>query len=266
MTVLLGDDALAFVQARGEFLNRDANVLTRAQGLLLDYHFALEQAARSWSGQTLPFNGTGGVWRRAAIELGGGWRGETLTEDWEQSYLARLKGARGTFLTSVTAAGELPERLRPLLSQQRRWAKGIGQVAWKILPRAFATEPSVRSSERLLAVYPLGAVGSDIERSRRAICLRSPLCCSIRRLPGDLLAATGFTYAVTFWVVVAMMWGGSRAAGRDPSIAQFAEDIVPVIVACALRQLGAVLVDALDRHGPPRRVCAHAKARAASRF
>jgi hypothetical protein len=42
-----------------------------------------------------------------------------------------------------------------------------------------------------------------------------------------LLAATGFTYAVTFWVVVAMMWGGSRAAGRDLSIGRFAEDIVP---------------------------------------
>ena len=228
MTVLLGDDALAFVQARGDFLNRGANVLTRAQGLFLDYHFALEQAARSWSGQTLPFNGTGGVWRRAAIELGGGWRGETLTEDWEQSYLARLKGARGTFLTSVTAAGELPERLQPLLSQQWRWAKGIGQVAWKILPRAFAPS-QVPVSERLRAVYPLIQwVLTLAFTAGYLFAIPAMLLSPAAVLP--LGAAFGLAYAATFWVVVAMMWGGGRAAGRDPSIAQFAEDIVPVML------------------------------------
>jgi cellulose synthase/poly-beta-1,6-N-acetylglucosamine synthase-like glycosyltransferase len=135
MAVLLSDAHIAFAQARMDFLNPDVNVLTRAQALLLNQHYALEQPTRSWSGQALPFNGTCGVWRRKAIELGGGWRGETLTEDWELSYHARLKGLNGVFISSVAAAGELPTDWRSWATQQNRWATGTGQVAWKMVPR-----------------------------------------------------------------------------------------------------------------------------------
>jgi len=134
MTVLLADETLAFVQARIDFLNADENVLTRAQTILLDYHLGFEQATRSWADQLLPFNGTCGVWRRAAIEAAGGWDGRILLEDWDLSLRARLAGWRGTFLTSVTAAGELPTGWRAWMLQQRRWATGIGQVVWKSLP------------------------------------------------------------------------------------------------------------------------------------
>jgi cellulose synthase/poly-beta-1,6-N-acetylglucosamine synthase-like glycosyltransferase len=134
MAVLLSDSRLAFVQARAEFLNRNENALTRAQAAELDAHYAFEQATRSWAGLPLPFNGTGGIWRRAAIEAGGGWQGKTLAEDMELSYAAWLKGWRGIFLTSLAVPGELPADRKSWMSQQDRWLTGSAQVIRAVLP------------------------------------------------------------------------------------------------------------------------------------
>jgi hypothetical protein len=78
---LVADSGLAYVQARWGHANRTKNWLTRAQGMLLDAHFAVEQEARFRAGLPMSFNGTAGVWSRAAIDNGGGWTGDTLTED-----------------------------------------------------------------------------------------------------------------------------------------------------------------------------------------
>ena len=134
MAVLLAEPKLAFVQARPDFLNARASMFTRAQAIILDYHYGIEQTMRSWSGPAVPFNGTCGIWRRAAIEAGGGWRGDTLTEDWDLTYRALLKGWRGLFMATVTVPGELPVKWSAWFSQQKRWATGVGQVAWRILP------------------------------------------------------------------------------------------------------------------------------------
>ena len=42
----------------------------RVQGLILDAHFMIEQRTRANLGWLFQFNGTGGIWRRAAIDLG----------------------------------------------------------------------------------------------------------------------------------------------------------------------------------------------------
>lgn len=128
MAALLSDPKLAFVQARAEFLNRNENALTRTQALELDAHYGVEQATRSWAGLPLPFNGTCGIWRRAAIEAGGGWQGKTIAEDMELSYAAWLKGWRGIFVTGVVVPGELPADRKTWRSQQDRWITGTGQV------------------------------------------------------------------------------------------------------------------------------------------
>ena len=57
---LLNDPDLALVQGRWEHLNRHANLLTAAQSLGIDGHFAIEQGARAWSGLAMNFNGTCG--------------------------------------------------------------------------------------------------------------------------------------------------------------------------------------------------------------
>ncbi|HVT54737.1 MAG TPA: glycosyltransferase [Xanthobacteraceae bacterium] len=134
MPALLSDARCAFVQARAEFLNRDENALTRIQALELDAHYAVEQATRSWAGLPLPFNGTCGIWRRAAIEAGGGWQGKTLAEDMELSYAAWLKGWRGIFITALAVPGELPAGRKEWASQQDRWLTGSAQVIRGFLP------------------------------------------------------------------------------------------------------------------------------------
>jgi cellulose synthase/poly-beta-1,6-N-acetylglucosamine synthase-like glycosyltransferase len=224
MAVLLTDPSLAFVQARPDFLNIDTNLLTRSQTLLLDYHYAVEQATRSWSGQALPFNGTCGVWRRTAIELGGGWRGETLTEDWELSYHARLKGMRGTFVTSVTAAGELPADLPTWMTQQQRWSKGTGQVAWKMLPQALAARAG-SARERFNAIFPL--LQWFLNTTFTATYLFA--IPAMLLLPSTALwlgVSVYVVYAISFWVMFATMLTGSKAAGRHRPLWRFAVEVI----------------------------------------
>src|SRR5947209_3463560 len=137
--VLLADSGLAFVQARWVHANRSRNWLTRAQGLLLDGHFAVEQEARFRAGLPISFNGTAGVWNRRAIEQSGGWTGDTLTEDLDLSIRSALRGWRAAFLSEVEVSGELPESAAAWRAQQARWTKGHTQVARKLLPHILAS-------------------------------------------------------------------------------------------------------------------------------
>ena len=129
---LLADPALGIVQSRWGHLNAEANSLTRAQRLSIDTHFAVEQAARNRSGWLIPFNGTGGVWRRSCIEAAGGWSADTLTEDLDLSYRAQLAGWRSKFLPDVVAPGEIPPQLAAYKQQQARWATGSTQCLLKL--------------------------------------------------------------------------------------------------------------------------------------
>ena len=79
------DPKVGMVQARWGHLNRDYSLLTEVQALLLDGHFIIEHAARNRSGRFFNFNGTAGIWRRAAIDDAGGWQHDTLTEDLDLS-------------------------------------------------------------------------------------------------------------------------------------------------------------------------------------
>jgi cellulose synthase/poly-beta-1,6-N-acetylglucosamine synthase-like glycosyltransferase len=125
----------AFVQTRWEHLNADENLLTKAQSMLLDAHFGVEQTARTRNGLILPFNGTCGVWRREAIEAAGGWQADTLCEDLDLSIRTHLAGWRALYLPEISVPGELPSTLAAWQSQQFRWTKGFIQVAKKLLVR-----------------------------------------------------------------------------------------------------------------------------------
>jgi cellulose synthase/poly-beta-1,6-N-acetylglucosamine synthase-like glycosyltransferase len=128
------DPRVAVVQCRWEHLNRDFSALTETQALMLDGHFVMEHAGRNWSGRFFNFNGTAGIWRRAAIAEAGGWSHDTLTEDMDLSYRAQLKGWRFVYLPEIAAPAELPVEMSAFKSQQFRWAKGSLQVARKLLP------------------------------------------------------------------------------------------------------------------------------------
>lgn len=179
------DPKTGLVQARWEHTNRNASLLTRVQALLLDAHFLVEQAARSRSGRPFKFNGTGGLWRRAAIEDAGGWSADTLTEDLDLSVRAQLRGWRFVFLDDLVAAGELPEDLAAFRSQQRRWVKGSAETSRKLLGAVW-TAPGLTLGARfettvqllLNASYPLALalalltvplVGLGVPRSARTL-------------------------------------------------------------------------------------------------
>jgi cellulose synthase/poly-beta-1,6-N-acetylglucosamine synthase-like glycosyltransferase len=137
--VLLADSGLAFVQARWGHANRAANWLTRVQGLLLDAHFSVEQEARFRAGMPLSFNGSAGVWNRTAIEQGGGWTGDTLTEDLDLSMRCMMQGWRGAMVPDLVVPGELPQTAAAWRAQQARWTKGHAQCARKLLPKIWAS-------------------------------------------------------------------------------------------------------------------------------
>ena len=137
---LVADSRLAFVQARWGHANRNRNWLTRAQGFLLDSHFSVEQEARFRTGLPMSFNGTAGVWSREAIESGGGWTGDTLTEDLDLSMRCALKGWQTAFVFDLEVPGELPETAAAWRAQQARWTKGHAQCARKLLPKIWMSD------------------------------------------------------------------------------------------------------------------------------
>ncbi len=136
---------LACLQGRWSHLNRQESWLTEAQALGIDGHFAIEQGARAWNGLMMNFNGTAGVWRKAAIDDPnvGGWSGDTLTEDLDLSYRAQLAGWRLDYCLDLACPAELPGTVDGLKSQQRRWATGSIQVACKLLPRIWCAKLSL---------------------------------------------------------------------------------------------------------------------------
>ncbi|MBW2527047.1 MAG: glycosyltransferase family 2 protein [Deltaproteobacteria bacterium] len=128
------DPDVGMVQVRWGHINRRYSLLTRIQSLMLDGHFVIEHGARQRSGRFFNFNGTAGIWRRAAISDAGGWEHDTLTEDMDLSYRAQLKGWKFIYLPEVVAPAEIPVEMASFKSQQHRWAKGSIQVARKMLP------------------------------------------------------------------------------------------------------------------------------------
>lgn len=127
------NERVAVVQARWEFANRRSSLLTRFQGIFLDAHFVVEQAARFGNDLFFNFNGTAGMWRRKALEDAGGWSDDTVTEDLDLSYRAQRRGWKFVYLEHYTVPSELPENLTAFKSQQHRWTKGGIQVARKQL-------------------------------------------------------------------------------------------------------------------------------------
>jgi cellulose synthase/poly-beta-1,6-N-acetylglucosamine synthase-like glycosyltransferase len=137
---MFDDPAVGFVQTRWGYLNRDSNILTRAQAVMLDMHFIIDQYTRSHAGLRMNFNGSGGIWRRAAIDTAGGWEADTLTEDLDLSYRAQLRGWRGRYVSDEVCPGELPETLLAFKRQQARWARGSARCTRKLAGRVLRSD------------------------------------------------------------------------------------------------------------------------------
>lgn len=119
------------VQTRWTHLNKNNSLLTHFQAFLLDAHFSVEQKGRNEAGCFINFSGTGGVWRKACMQDAGGWNDDTLTEDFDLSYRAQLKGWQFLYLEEVAVPAELPPLMSALKAQQFRWIKGNAETARK---------------------------------------------------------------------------------------------------------------------------------------
>ena len=153
--LLAADPALGLVQARWSHLNRDMSLLTRAQGIFLDGHFAVEHAGRDHAGLLFNFNGTAGIWRRRAIDEAGGWRADTITEDLDLSYRAQMAGWRFRYEHEVVAPAELPASWTAFRSQQARWVRGSVETARLLVPSVVRC-PRIGLGQRLEALVHLG--------------------------------------------------------------------------------------------------------------
>ena len=148
------DPKIAMVQRRWQHLNQAVSLLTEIQAMMLNGHHLVENRARCAAGHLFNFSGTGGIWRRAAIDDAGGWEHDTITEDLDLSYRAQLRGWRFIYRPDVTTPAELPEEMSAFRAQQYRWAKGTVQTARKHL-RRILNDGGLGVEQRIEAVFHL---------------------------------------------------------------------------------------------------------------
>ncbi len=147
------DARVGMVQSRWGHLNAEHSLLTRAQALMLDGHFGIEQTVRSELGLLWNFNGSAGVWRAACIADSGGWGADTIAEDLDLSYRAQLRGWQMRYLPELAASAEIPTLLVAFKRQQFRWAKGsiqcVRKLGWRLLTAQLSV---VRKAQGLLHI------------------------------------------------------------------------------------------------------------------
>ncbi|KAK6144246.1 hypothetical protein DH2020_021066 [Rehmannia glutinosa] len=130
---LIHNPDIALVQARWRFVNADECMLTRMQEMSLDYHFTVEQEVGSATHAFFGFNGTGGIWRIAAINEAGGWKDRTTVEDMDLAVRAGLKGWKFLYLGDLQVKSELPSTFKAFRFQQHRWSCGPANLFRKMM-------------------------------------------------------------------------------------------------------------------------------------
>jgi cellulose synthase/poly-beta-1,6-N-acetylglucosamine synthase-like glycosyltransferase len=145
---------LGMIQTRWGHLNSEETLLTGAQAIAIDKHFAMEQTVRHRANLFPKFNGSAGIWRLACLEEAGGWEADTVCEDLCLSTRAVLNGWDFRFLNDVVAPAELPASISAYKNQQSRWAKGSTQCLFKFGP-AILTSRRHSWTARIYAVLAM---------------------------------------------------------------------------------------------------------------
>ncbi|MBI3596936.1 MAG: glycosyltransferase [Nitrospirae bacterium] len=125
------DPKVAFVQTPHYFYNPD----TFQRNLRLereivneqDLFFYVIQPGRDGFNSSF-FAGSGGIFRRSALQTIGGFQVVTLTEDLHTSMVLHAKGYRSVYVNKILAAGLAPESYESYLKQRQRWTRGGVQV------------------------------------------------------------------------------------------------------------------------------------------
>jgi cellulose synthase/poly-beta-1,6-N-acetylglucosamine synthase-like glycosyltransferase len=244
---LLADPHAGFLQSRCEFINYRTNWLTRVQGLMFDAHFIMEQATRYRAGWLFQFNGTGGLWRRAAIDAAGGWSGDSLCEDLDLTVRAGLADWYGIFLMEPAIPGLVPEQVRHWRVQQRRWSNGFVQVARKLFLKVWTSHwPILRklSASALVliqAFFPLVAIAT----------VTFVICLLLRGLhPHPYLPMMEFLLTLILLVSVGMSFVPYMVLRRG-TLAQYAVTLAltpPLMVYVSVSNAPSILKTLFGRH------------------
>jgi len=75
--------------------------------------------------------GAVGAWRTCAVREGGGFSGQTITEDADLTVAVHRAGYRVRFEERARSITEAPVSVRAFLRQRLRWQLGMLQVSWK---------------------------------------------------------------------------------------------------------------------------------------
>jgi cellulose synthase/poly-beta-1,6-N-acetylglucosamine synthase-like glycosyltransferase len=246
MAVMLANPRAAFVQTRIEWGNGDRNWLTRAQRLMQDAHFAVEQDVRARRGLPFQFNGTGGIWRRAAVEDAGGWSHDTLSEDLDLVLRTHLKGWTGVFVMEPHVVGELPQQLDDFGAQQSRWSKGFVQVARKLLPQIWNAGWSDEAK-----------LGTTVALSQQLVfpALAAGAVALVVSVVGHGYLIGLFRLLLWLWLIAmlgvlfGMTWGAYRRLRRGSTVEYLATaaSVPALIVYLALANAGAIVGAAFGR-------------------
>ena len=211
--VMCADEGLSFVQTRWDHTNRSHSLLTFLQSLSIDGHFAVEQYSRWKLGYFFNFNGTAGIWRRAAMVDAGGWLDDTLTEDLDLSVRAFLRGWRAAYVRDVASPAELPISFGAYRRQQHRWARGSLEVAYKYVPIIWRGPLSWW--QKLQTTLRL--TGYSIHLLMLALCVLYPLLVLVATQYPALLSLFGFMAVFNFaGIAPSIMFGVGQQQLRRP--------------------------------------------------
>lgn len=145
---------IGLVQCPWGYYNRHRSWLTECDALNLDAAFVVDQHVRAREFQFLSFNGTGGIWRKTAVDAGGGWAWDTITEDLDLSFRVYIAGYKFRFVPDVIQLLEIPASVSAFKSQKHRWTKGFSQVTKKSL-MYFLSHPLLSRAIKLEAFMHL---------------------------------------------------------------------------------------------------------------
>ncbi|GAC1513990.1 MAG: glycosyltransferase [Gemmatimonadaceae bacterium] len=126
----LSDPNVGAVAGNAKVGNR-VNLVTRWQALEYVTSQNLDRRAFALLNGITVVPGAVGAWRRALVQLVGGFRHDTLAEDQDLTLKVRRAGRSIAYADGAIAYTEAPHTLRDLAKQRFRWSFGTLQCVWK---------------------------------------------------------------------------------------------------------------------------------------
>ncbi|HUF51563.1 MAG TPA: glycosyltransferase family 2 protein [Longimicrobiales bacterium] len=131
------DERIGFVQVAQAYYNQTRSFTARAAAEQTYIFYGPTQMGLHGHGAAVAI-GANCTFRRAALATIGG-HGIGLAEDLVTAIRLHARGWRSSYVPEVLSRGLVPEDIGSFYKQQLKWARGVYEVAFSELPRAFRT-------------------------------------------------------------------------------------------------------------------------------